>query len=133
MAIGRCSYSSEWDAVSVYNHGAFDTLLSPIHRVFARHLATARSLRDAAVDAHIEKLQADDVIVGIEHYLLQFLHRPGVDPFIAPTTQSGCRTRLIGDPLIGAAKNEYLHEFVEDQPVRYPVAMAAERMIYLSR
>src|SRR5215213_2709559 len=33
----------------------------------------------------------------------------------------------------GAAKNEYLHEFVEDQPVRYPVAMAAERMIYLSR
>jgi hypothetical protein len=45
--------------------------------------------------------------------------------------QSARGTRSVGDTLVGAAKDEYLHELLEDHPVGHPVAMAAERMIHL--
>ena len=50
-------YEQKQDTVSLYNHGAFDTLISPTHRAFARYLATARSLRDAAVDGTSESFK----------------------------------------------------------------------------
>ena len=41
MAIGWSCYSSERDALCIYDRRAFDALLSPIYRVSARLLAAA--------------------------------------------------------------------------------------------
>ncbi len=62
------------------------------------------------------------VLLNIEHYFLQFLHHPGVDPFIAPTQRKVVAEDDSSDILsVGAAETEYLHEeSVENQPVGHP-------------
>jgi hypothetical protein len=68
------------------------------------------------------------VVVGFERHLPQLLHRSGADPLVAPTTQSGRRTRTVGDSFISAAENQDLDELVENQPVGHSVTVAAKGM-----
>jgi hypothetical protein len=87
--------------------GAFDTLLSPIHRAFPGLLAAARSLGDATVYGYVSQLEADGSVVGCQRHLSQSVHHPKVDPLVAPAggAASCVRTRLVGDPVVGAAEH----------------------------
>jgi len=133
MAIGRGRDRAERDAIRVNDRGAFETSFAPIHRAFGSFLAATRSFGDAAVDGHLAELQADHPIVGIEHHLPQSVHHPAVDPLVAPATQRGSRTPLIGDPLVGAAEDQHLHQLLEDRLVRYARSVAAEWMVRPTR
>src|SRR5215212_8094333 len=104
MAVGRGSDGSYRDAVSIYDRGAFYALFAPIYRTFARLLPAAGSLGNATVYGHIGKIETDHLVVGIEHYLSEGAHDPARDPFVSTTPQGGSRTRLVGDPLVGAPK-----------------------------
>jgi hypothetical protein len=73
-------------------------------------------------------LQPNHPVVGFKHHLAQLLHRSEADPLVAPTTQSGCLTRPVGDSFISAAEDEHLNDLVEDQFVRHSVTVTAERM-----
>src|SRR5215212_2196818 len=83
MTIGRGTESSEWDALRIDYHRAFDAYLPPIYRTSARFLATARSLGNAAVHCQIAQVEADGSIVGFLDDLFECVHRPGFYPFIA--------------------------------------------------
>jgi hypothetical protein len=87
MAVGRGCYSSQWDALGVYDHRTLDATFSSVHGAFARLLATAGSLRDAAIYGHIGEVEANHPVIGVEHNLLQAPHHSGGDPLVASTTQ----------------------------------------------
>ena len=71
MTVGRGSYGSYRNAVGVYDHRAFETLLAPIYRASTRLVASTGSLCDAAIYGHVGQIEADHpVVVGIEHYPL---------------------------------------------------------------
>src|SRR5215208_2402795 len=53
VTIGRGAHGSEWDAIGIDGHRAFDASLPPIHRALARPFAAARSLGGAAVYGNI--------------------------------------------------------------------------------
>ncbi len=96
-------------------------------------LPSARGLSDAAVDGHVQVIETDETVVGCECYFPQSLHRPELDPFVAALlVQRGGRASLIGDPAVGAAEDQYLHQLLEDHPVGDWWPMAAERMVDFS-
>jgi hypothetical protein len=70
MTVGRGGYGSYRNAVGVYDHRAFETLLAPIYRASTRLLASTGSLCDAAIYGHVGQIEADHPVVGIEHYPL---------------------------------------------------------------
>ncbi len=53
---------------------------------------------------------------------------PGTDPLITPGPQRGRRTLAVRDAVIGAAQDEDLDQFFEDDAVRNPWPVTAEGM-----
>ena len=72
--------------------------------------------------------QADDAVIGLQRDLLQLREDPGLDPFAAPFPDGGGRAGAVGDRLIRAAEPQDLHQFLEDDPVRDPGPVAAQRV-----
>src|SRR5919107_4199168 len=132
MAIGRGADDLERDAIGVDGHRAFDTSLPPVHRACARPLAATRSLGDAAVHGHIERIEANSSIICFPGKLFERVHRSLLDPLVAPATQRGGRTFLIGYAPVGAAKDKNLEELLEDYPIGHARPVAAKRMFYFS-
>jgi hypothetical protein len=128
---GRGGEGAQRDAVRVHGRRAFDAQFAPIDRASARLLATARGLGYAPVHGHIGRFDADEAIVGFQRYFAQSVHRPDLDPLVAPLAKRGGRALLVGDPLVGAAEHQDLHELLEDHPVRYAGPLTAQRMIHL--
>ncbi len=112
-----------------FNEGrAFESLFAPIDGTSPGHLAAARRLRDATIDSQMLQLQADHPVVRIEHDVVQRGHHASVDPCVPAPTQCRRRAGVVGDPLVGAAKDEDLDECVEDEPVGDAGAVAAQRV-----
>src|SRR5919107_1558326 len=132
MAIGRGADDLERDAIGVDGHRAFDTSLPPVHRACARPLAATRSLGDAAVHGHIERIEANSSIICFPGKLFERVHRPLLDPLAAPATQRGGQTFLISYPPVGTAEDQNLDELLEDYPIRHARPVAAKRMVHVS-
>jgi hypothetical protein len=132
MAIGWGADDPERDALGVHSHRAFEASLPPVHRVFARPLAAARSLGDAAVYGHLERIETNSSIIGFPSELFERIHRSLLDPLVAPTTQRGGRTSLIGYSPVGAAEDKNLEELLEDYPIGHTRPVAAKRMVHFS-
>jgi hypothetical protein len=90
----------------------------------------SRGLGDAAVHGQLRELQADEVVVGIEADLPESLHHSKLDPLITPSLRSVLlRAGCVSDPLVGAAEDQNLHQFLEDDPLGDTRAMVSERMV----
>src|SRR5215213_1931240 len=83
VTIGRCAHRSEWYALGIDYHRAFDASLPPIYRTSARPFSSARRLGDAAIHGYVRKLEADGSIVCFLDDLFECVHRPSFYPLIA--------------------------------------------------
>jgi hypothetical protein len=128
VAVGRCAYASYGDALPIHRRRAFGALLSPIHRAFAGLLPPTRGLCDASIHGHVGQLQADVAVVGFECSLPQRLDHPARYPLLASIPKRGGRTRLIGDPAVGAAENQDLNQLIEDYLIGDSQAVTAQRV-----
>src|SRR5829696_7294251 len=88
-----------------------------------------RGLGDAAVHGHLRELQADEAIIGLQANLPEPLHNPQLYPLIPPATQGALRAGLIGDPVVCAAKDQHLHQLLEDDPLWDARTVASERVV----
>ncbi len=52
---------------------------------------------------------------------MEAVHNAGRDPLVPAPPERGCRDRFVGDPVIGAAEDQDLDEFVEDHTIRRSV------------
>ncbi len=57
------------------------------------------------------------------------IHNPELYPLVPPATQGALRALLVGDPVVGAAEDEHLHQLLEDDPLGDTRAVASERMV----
>jgi hypothetical protein len=71
-------------------------------------LASARGLGGAPVHGYVGQIEADVSVVGFEHYFAQSVHRPDLDPLVAPVAERSGRALLVGDPVVGAAEHQDL-------------------------
>src|SRR5215203_4137288 len=131
VAIGWGAETPYGDALSVYGRGALGALFAPVHRAPACLLAAARSFGCVAVYRHLRKLEADVSVVGFEHYRPQGVDHTSLYPLVAALAQRGGRAPFVGDPLVGAAEDQHLHQLLEDHPVGDARAVAPERMARL--
>jgi len=102
---------------------------APIYRASSGLLCSARGLGYAAVHGHLRELQADEAVVGLEADLPESLHQPELDPLVASATQGALRAGCVGDPVVGAAEDEHLHQLLEDDPLGDARAVASQRMV----
>src|SRR5262249_15931323 len=99
-----------------------------VHRAAPGAGPAARGLRDAPVDGQLLQDQADDAVIGLPGDLLEPGEDPGPDTLIAPFPDGGGRAGAVRDRLIRAAEPQDLDEFLEDDPVRDPRPVAAQRV-----
>jgi hypothetical protein len=105
---------------------------SAVDRARTRLLSAAGSLADAAIHRHIRELEADEAVVGLQTDPPESIHHSQLYPLVASATQRALRAALVGDPVISAAEDEYLHQLLEDYPLGDARAVAPERMVRLS-
>ncbi|NJC56437.1 hypothetical protein BKA07_003073 [Brevibacterium marinum] len=87
VAIRTRQNNSDRQAVAFDEHGPFLSGLATIGRVRSGVVTTAGSLHTAAINAQVSQVQADDLIEGLEHDLLQASEHTVGDPFIAAASQ----------------------------------------------
>jgi len=88
----------------------------------------AGRLGDAPVDGDVPQGQADDPVIGLPRDHLQVREDPGLDPLVAAVPDRGGSAGAVGDRRIGAAGPQDLDQFLEDDPVRDPRLVAAQRV-----
>ena len=115
-----------------HHRGALDPPFSPVHRATARLLPAAGSLRHAAVHRQVCQPEAYEAVVGVECDAPEPLHHPELDPLVSPAAQGAFRTGPVGDPFVGAPKDQDLHQLLEHDPVRDTSPVATERMTGLT-
>ena len=106
----------------------FHAQLAAVDRARARAFPAAGRLGDAAVDGDVPQDQADDPVIGLPGDLLQLREDPVPDPLVAALPDRGGTAGAVGDRRIRAAEPQDLDQFFEDDPVRDPRLVAAQRV-----
>jgi len=81
-----------------------------------------------AVDRQFLQQQADDAVAGLQGDLLEAGEDPGLDPLVAPLADRGGPAGAVGYRGIRAAEPQDLDQLFEDDPVRDPGLVAAQRV-----
>lgn len=128
VPVGRRLHTTQWDPVTIGQQGTLGAQFPSIYRGFARFFTTARSLDQAAIDAHLLKVKPDDAVIGFQAQLLELVEDARLDPFVSSATDAGGRTRRVGDALIGGTQHQDLDELVEDDPVGNAWTVTTQRV-----
>ena len=121
-------HPAERDAVPLDQERPFHALFPAVDRAGARAFPAAGRLGDAPVDGDVRQDQADDAVIGLPGDRLQVREDPGPDPLVAAVPDRGGSAGAVGDRRVGAAEPQDLDEFFEDDPVRDPRLVAAQRV-----
>ena len=128
VPVRRGEHPAERDALSLDHERPFHAQLAAVDRAGARAFPAAGRLGDAPVDGDVPQGQAGHPVIGLPGDRLQVREDPGPDPLVAAVPDRGGTAGAVGDRHIRAAETENLDEFFEDDPVRDPRLVAAQRV-----
>jgi hypothetical protein len=100
----------------------------PVNRAAAGAFAAAGRFGDAPVDQDVLQFQADDAVIGFPRDGLQLLEDAQFYPLVAAPADRGGAAGAVRDPFAGAVEAACLEKLFEDDPVRDPGPVAAQRV-----